>query len=214
MTETERLSGMIQSCFEHHQREIAEGQQAIDSTMSELLRQRERFTTVANRILESVIRLRMDELARHFTNATVTEGRGDTVFHCLCRFSHIPRFPATVSFGISLLPEEKPTELTARYDLSILPTLMEYQRDEERKFSFDGSDEAIGKWVEEKIVHFIDTYLRLETHPLYQKDNIVLDPVCGMQISAITATSKIEMPGRTIYFCSEACKEAFPKEKR
>lgn len=50
----------------------------------------------------------------------------------------------------------------------------------QRPPEMDDSEEAIGQWVEERITEFIDTYLRLETHPLYQKDNIVIDPICGM----------------------------------
>jgi YHS domain-containing protein len=113
---------------------------------------------------------------------------------------------------MELLPAA--SSLKARYDIEILPTLMDFKREEEKSFSFNGSDEPIGLWVEEKIVDFIDTYLRLESHPLYQKDNIVIDPVCGMQISAVAATSRIEWSGRTIYFCSELCKEAFPKREK
>ncbi len=90
---------------------------------------------------------------------------------------------------------------------------MEYRRDKEEDFPLEGADTAIGLWVEEKIIEFVETYLRLETHPFYQKDNIVIDPVCGMQIYSVATTSKIEFPDRTIYFCSEACKEAFLKGK-
>jgi YHS domain-containing protein len=212
MEETGRVSRIIISHLEKHQRGLAEQQKQTDSTMKELLEQRERFSAVARRIMESVVHPRMEELLRHFDNAAIIDHHGDTDFYCLCKFSHTARFPATVSLNIVLLPGE--TSLKARYDLEIRPVLMEYTRDEEKNFPLDDSNEAIGLWVEEKIANFLDTYLRLETHPLYQKDNIVTDPVCGMQIAAIAATSKIEWPGRTIYFCSEVCKEAFLKKDK
>lgn len=208
MMETERLSEKILGSLERHRREVAEEQKLIDSRMNALLEQRERFAAVAGRLMESTIRPRMDELARHFDNASTIEQHGNSDFRCSCYFSHTPRFPATVSFSISLLPGKNPTDLTIRYDLHILPMLMEYERDEEKVFTLDNS-EGIARWTEDKILEFIDTYLRLEIHPLYQKENLVLDPVCGMRISAIAAPSRIEMPGRTIYFCSEACREAF-----
>lgn len=214
MEESQRLSARILSCIERHQRELAEQQKLTDSTMRELLEQRERFAAVARRIMESIIHPRMEELSRHFDNAAVTERHGGSDFHCGCDFTHTTRFPATVSFDICLLAEESGTGLKARYDLEIRPVLMEYKRDEERTFPLDDSDEAIGLWVEEKIVEFVDTYLRLETHPFYQKDNIVSDPVCGMQISVTAATSMVELTGHTFYFCSEVCKESFLKERK
>ncbi len=213
MVWTGKLSARILSRLERHQRELAEQQKQIDNRMIEMLEQRERFAAVARHIAESVVHPRMEELLRHFDNAAIVELHGDTDFHCICEFAHTPRFPATVSFDICLLPGENYTRVTVRYDLKILPVLMEYKRDEEEAFPLEGADTAIGLWVEEKIMEFVETYLRLETHPLYQKENIVIDPVCGMQISSISATSKIEWPDRTIYFCSEVCKEAFLKGK-
>lgn len=35
------------------------------------------------------------------------------------------------------------------------------------------------------------------------------DPVCGMQIDKADAAGQSEYEGRTIYFCSSACKERF-----
>lgn len=214
MVESGQLSEKILCCLERHQRELAEQQKLTDGTMKELLEQREQFAAVAHRIMDSVIHPRMEELKKHFDNSTTTERHGNSDFHSVCEFTHTPRFPATVSFDICLLPEESSTGLKARYDLEIFPMLMEYKRDEEKDFPLDGADEEIGLWVEEKIVVFVDTYLRLETHPFYQKDNLVTDPVCGMQISAVAATSKIEWSGRTIFFCSELCKEVFSKENK
>lgn len=212
MARTKRLSDKIESCLKRHKREITESQKIVDQSMNELLKQRERFARIARRVIKSVIHPLMEEVTRHFDNAAITECHGDIDFHCVCKFTHTPRFPATVSLDLCVLPAESYTELAVRYDLEVLPMLMEYKRAEEKKFPLDGADESIGLWVEENIVECIETYLRLETHPLYQKENIVIDPVCGMQISSSAATSKIELPDRTIYFCSEVCKEAFLKK--
>jgi YHS domain-containing protein len=103
--------------------------------------------------------------------------------------------------------------ITARYDLSIFPILMDFTRNTEDTFQISGNDDALSGWVEDRILDFIDTYFRLETHPMYQKDNTVVDIVCGMRIPSIAATSTVERHGRIFYFCSEHCKEAFVKRK-
>lgn len=188
-----------------------EQQSLIDSTIKDLLEQRERFADVVRRIIKTVVLPRMEELSRHFDNSVIKEHHGDDDFHCACCFDHTPRFPATVSLDVSLLPGGN-TNLSVKYVLEIFPVLMEYKRDEETVFPFEGSEEEIGLWIEDKIVAFVDTYLRLETHPLYQKDNIVTDIVCGMRISSIAATSSAKRDGRTVYFCSDHCKDAFIKQ--
>jgi YHS domain-containing protein len=88
---------------------------------------------------------------------------------------------------------------------------MEYSRNFEKTFPFEDDDEAFSGWLEDRILDFVDTYLRLETHPLYQKDNSVIDIICGMHIPFTAATSSVLRDGRTFYFCSEYCKEAFIK---
>ena len=35
------------------------------------------------------------------------------------------------------------------------------------------------------------------------------DPVCGMTVEEDTATATSEHKGRTVYFCSDACKKTF-----
>lgn len=38
---------------------------------------------------------------------------------------------------------------------------------------------------------------------------LVTDPVCGMRIDDAEAAATAEYEGRTFYFCSEACRDAF-----
>ena len=205
------LSERILKRVEQHRHDLAGKQQQLDSRMKQLLEQRERLDTVAKGKVDNIIFPRMQELARHFDNAEVEVLHVDAGYNCRCKFAHTPRFPATVKLGIALLPGND-EHLTARYDLSILPALMEYTRNVEEVFLLEDED-ALAGWVEDKILDFVETYLRLETHPLYQKDNIVIDTVCGMHISSISATSIVERHGRTFYFCSEHCKEAFTQKK-
>lgn len=204
------LAKRILDRFEKHRREREDQQQQLDNMMKDLLALRERQASIAKHFIESIVLPRMEDLTRYFTNAKVEVLHSDAYYQCVCEFAHTPRFPATVKLGISLLPAND-EYLTARYDLNILPVLMEYRRSNEERFPLLDGDEPLAAWVEEMIIEFVDTYLRLETHPLYQKDNYVLDIICGMRIPSTAATSSVERHGRTYYFCSEHCKEAFIK---
>lgn len=215
MTNMGRLAGRIQERIKQHQEDTQQKQLQTDIRMKALLSQRERFDNTARRILASVVLPRIQELSSHFDNATVLPLDERADISCTCQFPHSARFPATVTFSIAFFPGDNYKNLDVHSSLEILPMLMEYKRNDERSFSVDTYDEeAIGLWVEEKILDFVEIYLQLQTHPLYQKENIVTDPVCGMQISAIEATSKLEWSGRTIYFCSEVCKDAFSKKDK
>ncbi|ACM20920.1 YHS/TRASH domain protein [Geotalea daltonii FRC-32] len=204
------LGEKITSRLQQHKRDLAKQQQQLDSRMKDLLEEREQLASVGKVWIEKVILPRLKELEKYFDNGKVEIMNLDSNLSCACEFAHTTRFPATVRLNISLLPGNG--YLTARYDLTILPVLMEYTLTVEEKFSIESDEEALAIWVEDRIVDFIDTYLRLETHPLYQKDNTVVDIVCGMRIPSISATSKVERDGRIFYFCSEHCREAFIKQ--
>ena len=208
MEKVNRLSERILDRFEQHKHDLADKQHQLDGRMKELLEQRERLAAVAKHKIETVILPRVEELVRHFDNSKVEVLHTDADYDCICEFTHTPRFPATVRLGIALLPGNNES-LTARYDLNILPMLMEFNRNCEEVFALDCDEELLAGWVEDRILEFIDTYLRLETHPFYQKDNTVIDIVCGMHIPSTSATSTVERDGRTFYFCSDRCKETF-----
>lgn len=50
--------------------------------------------------------------------------------------------------------------------------------------------------------------------PEFIKEEIFIDPVCGMEIKPENAYSKIEYEGRIIYFCSKICEEKFKNNPR
>lgn len=211
MKETRPLADKILNRLERHRHELAEKQQQLDVEMKDILERRERLTAVAKYLTEEVVLPRMEELVRHFDNGKFEAQHADFGSSCICDFAHTQRFPATVKLVIALLPSDD-RSLTARYDLSILPVFMEFNHSSEEDFPLNCDEELFAVWVDNKILEFVDTYILLETHPFYQKDNTVIDIVCGMHIPSTSATSSMEWQGRTFYFCSEHCREAFIKD--
>jgi YHS domain-containing protein len=67
-------------------------------------------------------------------------------------------------------------------------------------------------WIEQKIINFLDTYLRLEETEQYQRENTVIDPVCGMRINKAWAAAQMEHQGQIYYFCIEECRAKFAQD--
>lgn len=44
------------------------------------------------------------------------------------------------------------------------------------------------------------------------KQEVVVDPVCGMDVTVGKDTLSQEYKGKTYYFCSKSCKESFAKD--
>lgn len=216
MADIGKFSEKIQRRLFLQEKEKAQKLLQVDTQMKQMLEKRESFNSAARRILTSVVYPRMQELSRNFENSKLKEPEKVEGFQCICEFSPTERFPATVSLDIALSPSGYYERLEIHYGLEITPALMEYMRYDGRTFNLESSsvEEEIAQWVEAKLFEFIETYLLLEVHPEYQKENYVTDPVCNMRFLVAHAANKIEQEGRTIYFCSEVCKESFLKERR
>lgn len=207
------LSERILQRIEKHRQQSMATQKQLDKEMKLELDNHERFRLAANRVLAEIIQPRMEELAHHFENASLMAPASNQETSCVISFAHSLQFPATVSLLFALLPCEVSTEFTVHYDLEILPVFMEYRKNDSLQVPFVGADESIAQWVDDRLLDFLDTYLKVETHPLYQKDNLVLDPVCGMRIPVIAAACKTEFSGITIHFCSEHCREEYLRNR-
>jgi YHS domain-containing protein len=152
----------------------------------------------------------MQELSRHFENAKLMELDAERDLHALCEFSHTSRYPAKVTVDIALLPGDDYSRVDVHFGLNIFPMLVEFQRSQESTFALDAKEE-IGAWVEDRLLEFIEVYLPLQVHPLYQKDSLVTDPICDMTFPIDQAAGTLSWQGHSLYFCSNICKEAFAR---
>jgi YHS domain-containing protein len=179
--------------------------------MAELDQRHQQFVSLADRLFREIIRPRVERVISHFENAELidpeAEGRR---FHCTCRLSHCDRFPATGELRLVVSHDERIENLLVIYQLEVLPIFFEFVRLDQAVFPLEDVDEArLAAWVDERLVGFVETYLRLETADQYQAENLVTDPVCGMRINKLYATAPVEDRGRMFYFCTETCRSQF-----
>jgi YHS domain-containing protein len=166
------------------------------------------YTTVADRLIQEVIRPRVERLAGCFDNAHLPEEEGR--HSVVCRFERTARFPATATLELGVTRDGQANNVEVRYSLTILPAFFPYDQHAHLVQPLDVLDEArVAAWVEAKILGFVDVYLRLETLEPYQAENLVSDPVCGMRLNRIHAPAQAEYQGVQYYFCVEECRRKF-----
>jgi YHS domain-containing protein len=177
--------------------------------MAEAEARHERYTAVADRLMQDVIRPRMEKLKALFDNARMPEARNSRHSSC-CQFEHTVRFPATGKLEIGVTRDGEIKTLVLQYQVEILPVFFPVEGRDEMTMPLDEVDEdkAAG-WVEAKLVEFVDTYLRLETSNHHQKGNLVTDPVCGMTVNKAFAPAQMTYRGQTYYFCVPECQARF-----
>jgi YHS domain-containing protein len=177
--------------------------------MDEMDERLARYNAVADRLAQDVIRPRVEALAKHFDNASAPE-EFNGGHRCVLRFERTPRFPATTSLELGVTRDGEARTVVVEYSASILPVFITLEGHDRLVMPLDGVDEErAAEWVERKLVGFVDAYLRLETTPQYQAENVAVDPVCGMSVNRAFAPASLEHDGTWYYFCLAECREKF-----
>lgn len=202
----QRIQGRLAQAEESRQ----QCQQRVERKQQELQQRFERFGQLADRLIAEMLCPRIATVAKQFANAEPLPPLQANRYRCLCRFHHTDRFPATTTLELSVSHDAQVEHLLVDYDLEILPVFFQFQRHDEITFPLDGVDEERLKiWVEDKLLLFVDTYLKLEMADAYQRENLVTDPVCGNRITKQCAVLEAAHEGQQVYFCSRQCHDQF-----
>jgi YHS domain-containing protein len=184
-------------------------QNHVQQFMKEWEERDSRYTAVADRLVETVIRPRVKKLQNHFDNATFPQARNSR-HTCFCQFEHCSRFPATVGLELGVTRDGQATTVIVQYKLEVVPVFFSFERCDQLSMPLGAMQEdKVTAWVEDKIVNFVETYLQLETASTYQAENVVTDPVCGMRLNKNHAPASMAYQGQVYYFCVEACRARF-----
>lgn len=210
MNDLHALEQQIQHRLNNRDKEERAERVQLQSKMSEIENRLARFEQLADKAVGEIIWPRMQKLAELFKNSKLVARNEAEGHSCVCRFDHSARYPASVTLSLSVAHDAEIESLLLVYDLEILPIFFQFERHDQLLFTLGALDQArIADWVNQKILAFVDTYLRLEQTDQYQQSSRVTDPVCRMQFRQSIASAEAKYGGETYYFCSQGCCEKF-----
>jgi YHS domain-containing protein len=99
------------------------------------------------------------------------------------------------------------------YDLEIIPVLMRFKSHDELEFPLDAVNKDVAaKWIDDRIVEFVQTYFAMGENEIYLKDQMVEDPVAQVRFPKMAAASSVNWEGKTFYFVGEDTRREFEKQ--
>ena len=117
---------------------------------------------------------------------------------------------AHVQLKLSAYTNANVDKLMLAYDLEIIPVLMKYTRHAELEFPLDAVDkEAASKWLDDRLVDFVQTYLSMGETDLYLKESMVEDPIARVRFPNMAAACNLEWGGKKYYFISDETRREF-----
>jgi hypothetical protein len=163
--------------------------------------------------LREVWKPRLELLVREFgdriqVSPHIVPSRRDVVFTFQSRF-------ALVRLKFTALTDRDFQRLILSYLLEITPAIIQYKPYDEIEFPLTAVDkEKAAKWIDDRIMHFIETYLALGETELFPSDHMVEDPVAHVRFPMIAAAATLERGSDTFYFISEDTRRKFESEQR
>ncbi len=182
-----------------------------DRYMAEVCERRRRFEELATQLNESVIQPRLETFASYFSNARLTSS--DSVGHCECWLGYCERFPTSSKVAFAIEHGVRFENVAICYEVSMSPLFIRFNEHDRMTLELDEiSEDRVADWVEERLLEFLEAYLRIDRGGEDFEDESVTDPICGMRIQRAAAAASDSYCGHPYFFCSGDCLAKFQEE--
>jgi YHS domain-containing protein len=121
---------------------------------------------------------------------------------------------ARVRLKLSAFTDRDIQKLILSYDLEIVPVLVRFKPHDEVEFPMDKVDkEVVAKWIDDRIVDFVQTYFSMGENEIYLKDYMVEDPIAHVRFPKQAATT-LEWEGQKFYFIGAETRRQFAEQNK
>lgn len=212
MSEPTTLAQRIDAEFAAAERKIKE----LQKQHIEHHQQRQQRQEKLEQVLEAhrdVWRSRLEILANRFADRVkvtphIVPSRRQATFEVESELAHV-----VLKFSVAADSELENVVFT--YDLDILPIFMKFESHREVQFPLEKIDEeALGRWLDDCIMSFVQAYTAMYENSHYLKDHLVEDPVARVRFPRFAAGAKLEVGGKTIYFISEETRQQYEQKPK
>jgi hypothetical protein len=212
MTDTNTLASRIDAEFSAAEQKVKQFQAEQVQEYKQRQKRLEQLGKVFDQLRE-VWRPRLDLLVKKFGDRVQVKPRvvpttREATFDFKSRV-------ANVHLKFSACTDRDVRKVILSYDLEIIPVLTRFDPHAETEFPLDAVDQdAVGKWIDDRIVEFVRTYFSISENATYLKDDMVEDPVAHVSFPRFAAAATLESQGQKFYFIGEETRREFAEKNK
>lgn len=121
---------------------------------------------------------------------------------------------AHIELTFSVAPDPEIRNAVLEYDLRVVPVLWKFESHAEFSTPVGSPDYAAAtRWLDDRIVGFVELYILIHEAELYDKAECVEDPVAKVTFPKFAAGATLEHGGKTVYFVDGTTRAEFAKQK-
>jgi hypothetical protein len=168
------------------------------------------YETVQDKIVE-IVKPKLEALAKrsgervHVT-PSVSQYRRSAIFEF-----RSPKAYITLTFSVG--PDRDVKNAVVSCDLRIVPVLWKFETNHEFATPVAMPDlAAVGKWVDDQIVAFVELFVHINESEVVEKAEMVEDMVAKVKFPKFAAGASLEHGGKTLYFIDASTRAEFAKQ--
>ena len=121
---------------------------------------------------------------------------------------------AFITLSFTTAPDRDIKNVVVEYDLKIVPVLWKFVSHGEFITPIASPDYAgLEKWLDDRILEFVEIYIQIHEYELYDNAEYVEDPIAKVKFPKFAAGATLEHGGQTHFFIDNSSKVAFAKQK-
>jgi hypothetical protein len=210
MSDVNDLLARIEGAFSSVKEKAKEQQQKELKHHQEQQKLFEEYEKAQARVVE-IARPRLEALAKRAgERVSVTPSVSETRRSARFEFRS-PKAYITLTFSVA--PDREVRNAVVEYDLRIVPVLWKFKSHDEFSTPVAAFDaHGLTKWLDDRIVEFVELYIHIHERELLDKAEYVEDPVAKVKFPKFAAGATIEHGGQTHFFIDDTTKKEFAKQ--
>jgi len=211
MSDIKDLAARIEKAFTRVKESAKERQQQELKQFQERQKLYQQYEKVQAQVVETA-KPRLEALARRAgERVSVTPSVSETRRAARFEFRS-PKAHITLSFSVA--PDREIKNAVVECDLKIVPILWKFESHSEFSTPIARPDlAALTKWLDDRIVGFVELYVQIHEGEILDKAEYVEDPVAKVKFPKFAAGAMLEHGGQTHFFIDDATKGEFARQK-
>ena len=121
---------------------------------------------------------------------------------------------ALIVMTFAVAPDQQVKKAVVECDLKVVPVLWRFDSHSEFSTPIDNIDAAgLTKWIDDRILAFVNLFIEIHEGELFDKSQMVEDPVAKISFPKFAAGATLEHGGQTHYFIDGTSKAEFARQK-
>jgi YHS domain-containing protein len=120
---------------------------------------------------------------------------------------------AQIALTFSVAPDQEVKRAVVEHDLKVVPVLWRFDSHAEFTTPIAAIDaDGLTKWLDDRILSFVSLFIQIHEGEVFDKAEMVEDPVAKISFPKFAAGATLEHGGKTHYFVDDKSRAEFAKQ--